>query len=223
MVVASTERTCVILPAKTFGLAKTRLRSHLSDQARSALARELFLRALRVSLSCPSIAATYVVTNGDDVADLATRVDTEHRAAVLRDPDTNLSLAALMDWALREATLRGSARALIVMADLPAIEASDIEALCATLDLHDCVLVPDRRGQSTNALGLRLPFAGRTAFGHAESLAEHHARARTLGLRPWVLANARIAHDVDVPEDLLGAGAGLDRCQARVAGKQEGW
>lgn len=211
MVIASTERTCVILPAKTFAQAKTRLRSHLTDQARSALARELFLRALRASLSCPSVAATYVVTNGDDVAELAMRED---RATVLRDPDANISLAALMDWALREATVRGSARALIVMADLPAIEPCDIEAICSTLDLHDCVLVPDRRGQSTNALGVRLPFAGRTAFGHAESLAEHRARARSLGLRAWVLANGRIAHDVDVPEDLLGAGVGLTEARA---------
>ena len=219
MVVVGTARTCVILPAKTFAQAKTRLRSLLSDQARCALARELFLRALRVSLSCPSVAATYVVTNGDDVAELAT----EHRAEVLRDPDSTQSLAALMDWALREATVRGASRALIVMADLPAIEPCDIEALCATLDVHDCVLVPDRRGQSTNALGLRLPFAGRTAFGHAESLAEHRALARSLGLRAWVLANGRIAHDVDVPEDLLAAGSGLDRCGGRVAGKHEGW
>lgn len=223
MVIASPEQTCVILPAKTFAQAKTRLRSHLSDVARCALARELFVRALRVSLSCPSVAATYVVTNGDDVAELATQTGPHGRASVLRDPHPDLSLAALMDWALREATLRGASRALIVMADLPAIEPCDIEAVCATLDRHDCVLVPDRRGQSTNALGLRLPFAGRTAFGHSESLAEHRAQARSLGLRAWVLANGRIAHDVDLPEDLLNAGSGLDRCLGHVAAKHEGW
>lgn len=221
MVIASTERTCVILPAKSFAEAKTRLRAHLNDQARCALARALFLRALRVSLACPSVSTTYVVTNGDDVAELVHQIDTRKRAAVLRDPEPNLSLAALMDWALAQATLRGASRALIVMADLPAIEPSDIEAVCASLDAHDCVLVPDRRGQSTNALGLRLPFPGRTAFGHAESLAEHRKAARSLGLRARELSNGRIAHDVDVPEDLLGTGTELDSCPGYVAGKHE--
>jgi len=223
LAIAGPERTCVILPAKGFAQAKTRLRAHMSDQARCALARELLMRALRVSLRSPSVSATYVVTNGDDVAELVHELDTERRAAVLRDPGPNLSLAALMDWALREATLRGSSRALIVMADLPAIEPCDIEAVLATLDAYDCVLVPDRRGQSTNALALRLPFAGRTAFGHAQSLAEHRALARALSLRTWVLANGRIAHDVDVPEDLPGLGVGLDRCPGHVAGKHQGW
>jgi 2-phospho-L-lactate guanylyltransferase len=212
----------VILPAKTFALGKTRLRTHLSDQARSALARGLFLRALGVSLQCPTVALTYVVTNGDDVAELVRLTDTQQRAVVLRDPEPDVSLAALMDWALREASSHGSARALIMMADLPVVESCDIEALCAALDDYECVLVPDRRGPSTNALGLRLPFAGQTAFGHPDSLARHRAQAHALGLRALVLANRRIAHDVDLPED-LGSFNGLSGCSGEVADKHEGW
>lgn len=220
MVVAG--HSCVILPAKTFARAKTRLRTHLSDQARSALARELFLRALTVSLRCPSVALTFVVTNGDDVAELVRLTDTDRRAVVLRDPEPDVSLAALMDWALREVSSRGAARALIMMADLPDVESCDVDALCAALDVYDCVLVPDRRGQSTNALGLRLPFAGQTAFGHADSLAQHRARALALGLHASVLANSRIAHDVDLPED-LGSFTGLSACSGEVADKHGGW
>jgi 2-phospho-L-lactate guanylyltransferase len=222
VVVASKAQSCLILPVKTFARAKTRLRTHLSDQARSALARELFLRALSVSLRCPSVALTYVVTNGDDVAELVRLTDTHNRAVVLRDPEPDVSLADLMDWALREAASRGSARALILMADLPAVETCDVEALCSALDDYDCVLVPDRRGHSTNALGLRLPFAGLTAFGQADSLAQHRARAHALGLHASVLANQRIAHDVDLPED-LGPFTGLLGCPGEVADKHQGW
>lgn len=218
MGVAIAQPTCVILPAKAFAQAKTRLRSQLSDQARRALARELFLRALHVSLQCPSVSATYVVTNGDEVAQLMERTDTQKRATVFRDPQPGASLATLMDWALQQATQRGAARALILMADLPKLEPRDLEAVCAALDQHDCVLVPDRRGRSTNALGLRLPFAGSTAFGHAESFAQHQVEARRLGLRLSVLENERIGHDLDLPEDLLGTDE-----PGCVAGKYGGW
>lgn len=221
------DQTCVILPAKAFAQAKTRLRGQLSDQARAALARQLFLRALRVALSAPRVSTVYVVTNGDDVADLVHANDPAQRAEVLRDPEPKISLAALMDWSLREASLRGPTRGLILMADLPCIEVCDLDAVCSALDDHDCVLVPDRRGHSTNALGLRLPFPGRTAFGHPDSLAQHQAHAHALGLRAWVLTNARIAHDVDLPEDLLPelgrAAATRSACPGTVADKHEGW
>jgi 2-phospho-L-lactate guanylyltransferase len=217
----------VILPAKTFAQGKSRLRTHLSDPARSALARELFQRALHVSLRCPGVSNTYVVTNGDDVAELVRATDLQERAEVFRDPEPNGSLATLMDWALTQATTRRATRALILMADLPTVEPCDLEAVFAALDHHDAVLVPDRRGQSTNALGLRLPFRGRTAFGHADSLARHRAQARALGLRTGFLENERIAHDVDVAEDLL-PDAGITATDVpgspgNVAGKREGW
>ena len=225
MELASGERTCVILPAKTFSQGKTRLRSKLTDRARSELARALFQRSLQVSLQCPSVTTTYVVTNGDDVAELARSATPPAQREVLRDPGPG-SLANLMDWALHQAWLRGSQRALIIMADLPAVQSADLEAVCSALDACDCVLVPDRRGRSTNAFGLHLPFPGRTAFGHESSLALHRGQARALGLRTRVLSNDRIAHDVDVPEDLGSGPAGLYGFPgdvAQVAGKHGGW
>lgn len=221
--VLAAARTCVILPAKAFAQGKTRLRPQLSDQARAGLAREMFLRVLQASLRCAQVSATYVVTNGMDVAELVQRHDTTERATVLRDPRPSMTLAELMDWSLREASQRGATRALIVMADLPALEARDLSALCAALDQHDCVLVPDRRGQSTNALGLRLPFSGQTAFGQPDSFARHSAQLRALELSARVLVNGRIGHDVDIPDDLLTAPALLDECHGDIAGKQQGW
>ena len=216
-------RTCVILPVKAFTQGKTRLRAQLSDQARAGLARDMFLGVLHASQACAQVCATYVVTNGADVAELVHRTDTKHRTAVLRDPRPDMTLAGLMDWALAEVSQRGATRALILMADLPALETRDLSALCSALDAHDCVLVPDRRGQSTNALGLRLPFLGQTAFGEPDSFARHSAHMAALDLRARVLVNGRIAHDVDIPDDLMTAPAPLDECHADVAGKQQGW
>jgi 2-phospho-L-lactate/phosphoenolpyruvate guanylyltransferase len=209
-VAVSRERTCVILPAKQLDQAKTRLRASLSESARAALARDMFLHVLDAALECPRVEAAYVVTNGDDVAALAR---TRERAHVLRDPRPDMTLAELMDWALRE--LRDFTHALIVMADIPTLEARDLDALCDALATADCVLVPDRRGQSTNALGLRLPSHGHTAFGQPDSLTQHHAMARARGLRVRILGNVRIAHDVDIPDDLPAG--------PEVAGKLQGW
>jgi len=63
-------RTCVILPVKTFAQGKTRLRAQLSDHARAGLARDMFLGVLHASQHCAQVSATYVVTNGADVAAL---------------------------------------------------------------------------------------------------------------------------------------------------------
>ena len=221
--VVTAGRTCVILPVKAFAKGKTRLRSQLSDQARAGLAREMFLGVLHASQECAHVAATYVVTNGADVAELVHRDDTKHRTAVLRDPRPDMTLAELIDWAIAEVSQRGATRALVLMADLPALETRDLSALCTALDEDDCVLVPDRRGQSTNALGLRLPFVGRTAFGEPDSFARHNAHMAALALRVRVLVNGRIAHDVDIPDDLLNTATPLDECHGDVAGKQQGW
>lgn len=223
MVVTAT-RTCVILPVKAFTQGKTRLRAQLTDQARARLARDMFLGVLHAAQDCAQLAATYVVTNGADVAELVHRNHAEHRTAVLRDPRADMTLASLMDWAIGEVSQRGATRALILMADLPALETRDLSELCAALDEHDGVLVPDRRGQSTNALGLRLPFAGQTAFGEPDSFARHRAHMAALELRARVLVNGRIAHDVDIPDDLLTTPcAPLDECHGDIADKQQGW
>jgi 2-phospho-L-lactate guanylyltransferase len=222
-VVVAAGRTCVILPVKAFATGKTRLRAQLSDQARARLARDMFMGVLHASQDCAQVAATYVVTNGTDVAELVHRNDTKHQAAVLRDPRPDMTLAELMDWAIAEVSQRGATRALILMADLPALETRDLTALCTVLDEHDCVLVADRRGQSTNALGLRLPFAGQTAFGEPDSFARHNAHMAALELRVHVLANPRLAHDVDIPDDLITMATPLDECHGDVAGKQQGW
>ena len=133
-----------------------------------------------------------------------------------------MPLAELMDWALQEVAERAAERALIVMADIPSLTPCDLDELCSALDDHDCVLAPDRRGHSTNALGLRLPFCGKTAFGHPDSFALHDQRARELGLRTRLAGNARIAHDIDIIEDLQSLPR-LAATSTEVAPKGQGW
>lgn len=196
--------SAVLVPMKRFSAAKSRLRGHIDDTARAELARAMFERVLSAALSCELVTSTYVLTNGADVAALA-----ESRGArVLADPQDSPDatrgawLGRLIDWGLAALAQRGVTRAIVLMGDLPLIEPHDLRALCEALDAHDMVATPDQRATSTNALGVHLPFASRTAFGLPDSYAQHVMLARAAGLALCELTNARLAHDVDHPEDL---------------------
>jgi 2-phospho-L-lactate guanylyltransferase len=184
---------------KRFSAAKTRLREHLDDAARSALARHMFENVLAAAVSCEQVSASYVLTNGDDVR----RVAEAAGALVLDDPaHASTSLGALIDWGLAALYERGVRRVIVVMADLPQLRSADLSELCHSLTQHALVVTPDRRGRSTNALGLHLPFPAPTAFGDPDSYARHLATARALSLSWCELHNPRVAHDVDLGEDL---------------------
>ncbi|HEX4351895.1 MAG TPA: 2-phospho-L-lactate guanylyltransferase [Polyangiales bacterium] len=192
-------QTFALIPMKRFDQAKSRLRGQLSDGARDALARSMFARVLAAADGCSAIDRVAVLTNGDEVARLAA----DAGAHVLPDPNPPLdSLGALIDRAWSQLPALGAERAVVLMADLPYLDASDVAALAAALDGSDLALVKDRRGHSTNALALRLPARFASAFGQAESYRLHLARATEHGLVVAQLDQPRIAHDVDIPEDL---------------------
>lgn len=198
--------THVLVPMKRFGAAKSRLRGQLDDAARTHLARHAFTRVLFAAHSCTLVESVHVVTDGDDVAAVARAAG----ARVLRDPrGLSGDLGKLLDWGIAVLGERGASQALVLMADLPALAASDVYDLCAAMLTHPFVVAPDRHGQSTNALGLHLPFPGRTAFGHPQSYAQHISLARAMRLQIRELSNSHIGHDVDVPADLLGIPDGV--------------
>jgi 2-phospho-L-lactate guanylyltransferase len=119
---------------------------------------------------------------------------------VLRDQGAG-SLAEVIDRALAEVASRGAVTAVVLMADLPRIEAGDVRTLIAALDAHDVALVRDHLGHHTNALAVAPPMAMATCFGRDDSFAAHWAAARAAGLRAVVVESERIAFDVDLPAD----------------------
>jgi 2-phospho-L-lactate guanylyltransferase (CobY/MobA/RfbA family) len=119
---------------------------------------------------------------------------------VLKD-DRPGSLADVVDRALADVASRGALAALVLMADLPRVQAGDVATLLAALEGHDVVLVRDHLGQHTNALALASPTAMSTCFGRPDSFAAHQEAAQAAGLRVAVVENERLAFDVDVPAD----------------------
>jgi 2-phospho-L-lactate guanylyltransferase len=184
-----------IVPAKSLVHGKSRLRPVLGDEDRALFARRLLEHTLDALNGC-ALDGVLVAAGDDDVASLAT----SRGARVLRDRGEG-SLADVVDRALAEVESRGAASAVVLMADLPLIQADDVARLFAALVDHDIVLVADHVGHHTNALGLAPPSAMPTSFGRADSFAAHRAMARAAALRAIVIESERIAFDVDTPAD----------------------
>ena len=116
-------------------------------------------------------------------------------------PEYRLGLNGAIDAGRAWALDRGASAVISLFADLPLIVADDICGLVARME--SVVLGPDRRGEGTNALLLRLAGRGPEftfAFGEG-SLAKHLAEARRLGLSVGVHDAPGIAFDLDTPDD----------------------
>lgn len=190
-------RAWAVVPAKSFARGKSRLRPVLGDDERGRFAAALLDHVLVVAGAC-GLDGLLVATDGDDVAELAR----SRGAEVLRDSGGG-SLAAVVDRALAETVRLGAGEAVVLMADLPRIEAHDVTSLLAVLADHDLALVRDHLGRHTNALAMAPPAAITTSFGRDDSFAAHCASARAAGLRVAVIENERMAFDVDAPADHL--------------------
>ena len=199
-------RAWAVVPVKRFDQGKSRLGEILDDDARSELSRGMFDRVvgkiLAPLVATGELAGTLVVTDGEGVAERARALGAE--ALVSPGVGPQRPLGAVVDEALALLAARGAGAAdaaLVIMGDLPSLEAADVRALAALLEGHDLVLAPDAAGTGTNALALWLPAPMPTRFRGGESLADHVADARALGLRLAFCERPGLGFDVDQPED----------------------
>ncbi len=189
--------TWALVPAKAFDRGKSRLSPALTDPARQAFAQRLFEHVLATIIASRAVDGILVSTDSPAVADAAR----QFRALVRFDPPGVASLAGVVDGGLVELAARGARAALVLMADLPAIQPADVRAVVALLADHQVALVPAADGRHTNALALSPPTCLRTAFGRSDSFEAHLTAARAACLRAAILENPRLAFDVDGPED----------------------
>lgn len=116
-------------------------------------------------------------------------------------PEHRLGLNGAIDAGRAWAMDRGASAVISLFADLPLIVPDDMRGLVTRNE--PVVLGPDRRGEGTNALLLRLAGRGpefRFAFGEG-SLARHLEEARRLELIAELHDSPGIAFDLDTPDD----------------------
>ena len=186
-----------IVPVKPMRRGKSRLAGLLSEEQRTTLNRYLLEHTLTVLNEISGIEHTLVVSR--DPAALALTRSLGGRT-VMEDG------APQFNTALKRATIvaqaQGARAVLILPADLPLVEPSDLEALLSQGMTPSVVVIsPDRRLDGTN--GLFINPAGLIDYDYGPgSFQRHCQRAKDAGAKLVVVNSERIGLDLDLPEDL---------------------
>ncbi|MGH9304715.1 MAG: 2-phospho-L-lactate guanylyltransferase [Acidimicrobiales bacterium] len=176
----------LLVPVKAFEHAKARLSPVLSTRQRAMLARHL---ADGVIGAAPEL-ARFVVCDDEDVAKWAR----SRGAEVLWTP--GLGLSGAVGAGVFELAGRGYHTVVVAHADLAHPEG------LGELGTQGAVsLVPDRRRDGTNVIVLPSESGFRFSYG-AGSFGRHRTEAARLGLSCVLIADTKLAIDIDLPEDL---------------------
>lgn len=179
----------VVVPLKSFDLAKGRLSDALQPEERARLAEQMATGVLAAAKDLPK----WVVCGDHAVSAWALR----HGAGVIwREPTgLNNAVTAGAQWCRSE----GHKRVIISHGDLPL--ATDLTWLCSRSE--DVVVVTDRRQDGSNVVLLPTDSGFQFHYG-PDSAAKHKTEAERLGLSCVILEDEQLGWDVDVPEDLQG-------------------
>ena len=186
-----------IVPVKALDQAKSRLSAVLTQALRLNLSREMLAHTIQVLSEVPQVERTMVVSADPEVLALAKQMG----AQVLGEwgaPSLNGALKQAVELAERS----GVTAVLVLPADLPLIQGSDVQALIdAENDPPAVVIAPDRKREGTNALLLAPPGTLEFAFG-PDSFGRHRRRAADSGARIEIVDLPTLGLDLDTPEDL---------------------
>jgi 2-phospho-L-lactate guanylyltransferase len=180
----SSRRSVVVIPLKSFDVAKSRLRTALSDTQLAELAREL--AAGVIAASAPR--ACVVLGDSSEVEQFAT----ERGASFLYVSSRGLN-SAVDDGLLQ----------LREKYDLAIVAHGDLArpAGLGSFEFDDeMTVVTDRHGLGTNVLAVPLEVPFRAQYGEG-SAARHIAQGRELGLSVRVIRDSPWGLDIDDPDD----------------------
>lgn len=194
-------RVALIVPVKSFAIAKGRLASALSEDARAVLAKECATRVVVAGKDWP----TYVVCDDDDVAQWAK----ECNAIVVRcsEPGIDAAVRAGRQQALRD----GIDHVVISHGDLPLVRSFDHVVVA-----HTITFVPDRHHDGTNVIAMPTSSPFNTAYGPG-SFIRHVEHAQTLRLAHRTIEDAELALDLDTADDLAELHARSDALRDETA------
>jgi 2-phospho-L-lactate guanylyltransferase len=186
----------ILVPVKNLSGAKQRLGALLDQPSRTELAQAMLhdvLAALAGWSSRPEVA---VVTGDPFAMELARQYEFE----IIPDAE-NPGETGAIEMASRICAERGIGNTLVIPADIPLMQAWELEEILKNAPAEGSVLVPAADGRGTNA-AYRSPAAlFPLRFGN-DSFKPHHAAAQATGKPCVVLRLPGIAVDVDSPEDL---------------------
>jgi 2-phospho-L-lactate/phosphoenolpyruvate guanylyltransferase len=186
----------ILIPIKNTPSAKQRLAPVLDQPSRTALAQAMLYDVLTAVHNWKDRPPVAVVTTDPYALTLAK----DYGFEVIPDPD-NPGETGAIEMATRICVERGIESTLVIPADIPLIEAWELEEILKHAPAEGSVLVPAADGRGTNAAFRRPADLFPLRFGN-DSFKPHHAAAQATGKPCIVLNFAGIAVDVDNPEDL---------------------
>jgi len=186
----------ILVPIKSTAAAKQRLASILDQPSRTKLAQAMLTDVLTTLHEWKHRPKIGVVT-GDAYA---TKLAIEYEFEVIADPD-NPGETGAIEMATRLCVARGEESTLVIPADIPLIEAGELEEIYKHAPMEGTVLVPAADGRGTNAALRRPANLFPLRFGN-DSFKPHHAVAQETGKPCVILRLPGIAADVDNPADL---------------------
>jgi len=180
----------VLVPVKPFGSAKSRLAAVCSPSEREALARAMLRNV--VAAAHGFRIAIVAAASAQDVR----RFALTHGARFLAEPEGG-GLDLAVQAGVSQLAAVGYERVAVVHGDLPF--ATSLEWLANEPGI---TIVPDRRGDGTNALSIPTGVGFRFRYGPG-SFERHCAEARARRIEPRVVVDPEgLSADVDLPEDL---------------------
>jgi 2-phospho-L-lactate guanylyltransferase len=187
----------ILVPVKNLANAKQRLSSVLSSEERVALAHAMCEDVLQTLALWKNRPATAIVTSDPFAKDLAARFNFDVIA------DDNSGETNAIEIATAACKAHGASYTLVVPADIPLIEVSELQTIMdsAPHSTRGAVLVTDAARRGTNAAWRSPADLFPLRFGN-DSFAPHLASAKATGLPCFVLELPGIARDIDRPEDL---------------------
>jgi 2-phospho-L-lactate/phosphoenolpyruvate guanylyltransferase len=186
----------ILIPVKNLSAAKQRLAAILDQPARTELAQTMLHDVVATIASWPPRPACALVTSDSFAIELAQQYDFE----IIADP-ANPGETGAIEMATNICVARGIESTLVIPADIPLIQASELEEILKHAPKEGSVLAPAADGRGTNAAFRRPANLFPLRFGN-DSYKPHLAAAQATGKPCIVLQLPGIAVDVDNPEDL---------------------
>jgi 2-phospho-L-lactate/phosphoenolpyruvate guanylyltransferase len=186
----------ILIPVKNLSAAKQRLAAVLDQPARTELAQTMLHDVVAALAAWPRRPDSALVTSDPFSSDLARQYDFE----IIPDRDNSGETDAI-EMATRICVQRGIDNTLVIPADIPLIQAAELDQIFAVAPDEGSVLAPAADGRGTNAIFRRPANLFPLRFGN-DSFKPHLAAAQETGKPCQVLQLPGIAVDVDNPEDL---------------------
>jgi 2-phospho-L-lactate guanylyltransferase len=201
----SARGVCAVVPVKDLWGTKSRLSPILDPGARAGLTLYMMGRVVR-AIRDADVGDVCVVSPDRMVLEEAKR----RGATPLLQESRGLNPA--LEEGRRRALELGASMLLVLPADLPLLEAQDVQAVLKDAgEGPSAVISPDGARAGTNALLIQPPDVLPFAFG-TDSFEAHLGAARSQSLDVRVCERPHLAFDLDTAEDLAHLGkAGVAR------------